>query len=112
VSDRREELSLKVEAGKPTQPRPIFREKLSVSSAPQLAGLPPHTGHHGPEPGPLAVRPTSIGWLSDELVADTRRVWSKAYGRVLSVDEAVEILTNLRRLAEVLLRAEQEGKQP
>jgi len=51
-------------------------------------------------------------WLTDELVAETRRVWSKAYARVISAEEAIEILTNVRRLAEVLLRAEQEGKQP
>jgi hypothetical protein len=43
-------------------------------------------------------------WMSDELVADTRRVWSKAYGRVISDDEVVEILTNVRKLAEVLMR--------
>ena len=34
--------------------------------------------------------------MSDELVADTRRVWSKAYGRVISDEEAVEILLQLR----------------
>jgi hypothetical protein len=47
-------------------------------------------------------------WLSDERVAEARRVWSKAYGRVISDEEAVEILVNVRRLAEVLLRAEDE----
>ena len=47
-------------------------------------------------------------WLSDERIIEARRVWSKAYGRVISQDEAVEILTNVRRLAEVLLRAEEE----
>ena len=51
-------------------------------------------------------------WLSDERVVEARRVWSKAYCRVISVDEAVEILMNVRRLAQVLLRAEQEGRQP
>jgi hypothetical protein len=76
---------------------------------PQLAGFPPQTGHHGPEPGRVAVRPLSTQWLSDERIAETRRVWSKAYGRVISEDEAVEILMNVRRLAEVLLLAE-EGK--
>jgi hypothetical protein len=39
-----------------------------------------------------------------------RRVWSKAYGRVISDDEAIEILTNVRRLAEILLRAEEENE--
>jgi hypothetical protein len=48
--------------------------------------------------------PLSTHWMSDELVADTRRVWSKAYGRVISDEEVVEILTNVRKLAEVLLR--------
>jgi hypothetical protein len=46
--------------------------------------------------------------LSDERISEARRVWSKAYGRVISSDEAVEILTNVRRLAEALLQAEEE----
>ena len=75
--------------------------------SPQPAGFPTHTGHHGPEPGLVDVRPQ---WLSDERIAEARRVWSKAYGRVISGDEAIEILMNVRRLAEVLLRAE-EGKE-
>jgi hypothetical protein len=83
-----------------------------VPFSPQLAGLPTETWHHGPEPGPVAVRPLSTQWLSDERIAEARRVWSKAYGRVISDDEAVEILMNVRRLAEVLLRAEEEGKKP
>lgn len=86
---------------------PFFWESF-VPSSPQLAGFPPPTGHHGPEPGPPDVRPLSMQWLSDERITEARRVWSKAYGRVISVDEAVEILTNVRRLAEVLLRAEEE----
>ncbi len=57
------------------------------------------------------MRPLSVPWLSDERIAETRRVWSKAYGRVISEDEAVEILTNVRRLAEVLLRAEEEKEK-
>lgn len=47
--------------------------------------------------------------MSEELIDDTRRVWSTAYGRVISVDEAVEILTNVRRLAQAMMRAKQEG---
>lgn len=83
-----------------------------MPSSPQLAGFPRQTGHHGPEPGSADVRPLSMQWLSDERIAEARRVWSKAYGRVISVDEAVEILMNVRRLAEVLLRAEEEENQP
>ena len=76
-----------------------------MPSSPRPAGFPTQTGHHGPEPD---VRPLSTQWLSDERIAEARRVWSKAYGRVISEDEAIEILMNVRRLAEVLLRAEEE----
>lgn len=95
-------------SGTPTVPRPAFLGKLSVPSSPNLAGLRSPTGHHGPESGSVAERPLSIQWLSDERIAEARRVWSKAYGRVISEEEAIEILMNVRRLAEVLLRAEEE----
>jgi hypothetical protein len=62
-----------------------------------------------PDPADLRARPPE--WMSDELIADTRRVWSSAYGRVISADEAVEILRNVRRLAEVLVRAQGEEVQ-
>ena len=76
-----------------------------------MAGFPTPIGHHGPEPDSGRVRPLSVPWLSDERIAEARRVWSKAYGRVISEDEAVEILTNVRRLAEILLRAEKEKEK-
>jgi hypothetical protein len=79
-----------------------------VETSPQLAGFRSETGHHGPEPDRTVVRSMQ---LSDDRIAETRRVWSMAYGRVISVDEAVEILTNVRRLAEVLVRAEQKENQ-
>lgn len=77
-----------------------------------MAGFRGSIGHHGPEPGSVAERPLSTQWLSDEQIAETRRVWSKAYGRVISEDEAIEILTNVRGLAEILLRAEEEKRKP
>ena len=43
-------------------------------------------------------------------LAEARRVWSKTYGRVISDEEAIEILTNVRRLAEVLVRAEENQR--
>jgi hypothetical protein len=104
-------LKLKDEAGDTKTPAQL-QGKLSVPFSPQLAGLPTETWHHGPEPGPAVVRPLSTQWLSDERIAEARHVWSKAYGRVISDDEAVEILMNVRRLAEVLLHAEEEGKKP
>ncbi len=80
-----------------------------MPSSAQLAGFPSPTGHHGPEPGPVAERLLSTAGLSAERIAEARRVWSKAYGRVISDDEAVEILTNVRRLAEILVRGKDEG---
>jgi hypothetical protein len=53
----------------------------------------------------------STPWLSGQRIAETRRVWSRAYGRVLSEDEAIEILQNVRRLAEILLHAEEEKQK-
>jgi hypothetical protein len=47
-------------------------------------------------------------WISDELLAETVEVWTEAYGRPVSEDEAVEILLNVKRLGEVLLRARSE----
>jgi hypothetical protein len=83
-----------------------------VATALKSAGLSPATGHHGPGPDLAAARPLSMQWISDELIAETRRVWSPVYGRVLSEDEAVEILVNVKRFAEVLLRARPEVKGP
>ena len=53
-------------------------------------------------------RPLSMAWISDELLAQTIDVWSANYGRPISEDEAVEILMNVKRLAEVLLEARKE----
>ena len=49
-------------------------------------------------------------WITDELFAETRRVWSKAYGRTITDEEVVEILVNVRRLAEALLHASQSRR--
>jgi hypothetical protein len=81
-----------------------------LSSSP-LAGFPPTTGHHGPEPDANAVRPLSMAWITDDLLAETRRVWSKAYGRVIADEEAIEILMNVRRFAETMLRAEEQNNE-
>lgn len=43
--------------------------------------------------------------LTDELLRETRRIWSKAYRRPIDDREATEILMNVKRFAEVLLKA-------
>jgi hypothetical protein len=64
-----------------------------------------HPGNEQPllVPGELPDRPLSLAWMTDELIAETQRVWSPQYGRDLSKGEAVEILRNVKRFAEVLM---------
>jgi len=50
-------------------------------------------------------RPPGAAWITDEAVEDTRRVWSPYYGRELTENEAVEILMNVKNLADVLVQA-------
>jgi len=45
----------------------------------------------------------SLAWVSDELITETQRLWSERYGREISVEEAIEILHNVKRFAEMLL---------
>ncbi|WP_437226076.1 hypothetical protein SH661x_004394 [Planctomicrobium sp. SH661] len=71
------------------------------------------TGFSSPdEPGlcaPVPIRrPLSLAWVSDELIAETRRLWSARYGREISVDEAIEILQNVKRFAEMLMERSEE----
>ena len=51
----------------------------------------------------------SMAWISDELLAKTQRVWSRELGRPVGVEEAVEMLTNVKHLAEALMKAKQGG---
>lgn len=73
-----------------------------------VSGLPAQTVDHGEGAAVGPAQPVSTAWITEELITETRRVWSSVYGRVISVDEAVEILGNVRRLAEVLLHAKQK----
>lgn len=46
--------------------------------------------------------PLICGWISDDLLLETQEVWSKAYGRPISRDEAIDILENVKQLASAL----------
>ena len=76
-----------------------------------MTGLYATTRHSGVEPGQVTDRPLSLQGLTDGRIAEARRVWSQAYGRVISDEEALEILRNVRRLAEVLWNAAEEQQQ-
>lgn len=48
-------------------------------------------------------RPLSAEWITDELLAETRRVWSRHLDRVVNDDEAIEMLINVRNAALAIL---------
>jgi len=48
-------------------------------------------------------RPLSADWITDELVAETRRVWSRYLRRVVTDEEAIEMLINVRNAALAIL---------
>jgi hypothetical protein len=54
-------------------------------------------------------RPLSLAWISDELLTETIELWSESYGQPISEDEAVEILMNVKRMGELLLRLRRDG---
>lgn len=58
------------------------------------------------------IIPLSATWITDELLCETRRVWSKVYRRPIGDDEAMEILMNVKRFGEVLLKAVQVERNP
>lgn len=43
-------------------------------------------------------------WITDDMIEDTRRHWSPRYGYELSDDDAVEILMNIKRFGQLLIR--------
>ena len=51
------------------------------------------------------VRPPRPAWISEALLAETVSVWSEVYGRHIDDEEAVEILANVKRMGEALLKA-------
>lgn len=53
-------------------------------------------------------RPLSLAWISDELIAETQRLWSPRYEREISPEEAVEILQNVKLFAEMLIERSEE----
>jgi len=89
------------------RPQPGHRQILG--KAEELTGFPPEKSPHVTLPDGEAGRPLSMAWISDELLAKTQRVWSRELGRPVGVEEAVEMLTNVKHLAEALMKAKQGG---
>jgi len=82
----------------------IGREGISQIPE-ETTGFPAGNPPHDPLPGAASGRPLSLAWMTDDLLRYTREVWSRAYGRPVSEDEAIEMLLNVKRFAEVMLKA-------
>ncbi len=82
---------------------PGWQEPVQISE--KTTGLSPAKSAHGDLSEATGGRPLSQAWISDDLLARTREVWAKAYGRPVTEDEAVEMLMNVKRAAETLMRA-------
>lgn len=81
-----------------------------------MAGIPrSSTGLGAGSPltaGATADRPPCAAWITDDLIAEHRRVWSKVYRRPVGDQEAVEIIMSVRRFAEAVMSADAEGSAP
>ncbi len=51
----------------------------------------------------------TIEWITPELLQEAREVWSEVYGQDVTAGEAVEILSNIKSLAELVLDMKREG---
>ena len=50
-------------------------------------------------------RPLSLAWITDDLVAYTQEVWARRLERAIPEEEAIEMLVNVKRLAEAMMKA-------
>jgi len=83
-----------------------------VKGIPSLSGKTGEKLRQGPGLfGPVELSVTGRPeWVSEELLDRTIDLWSRAYQRTVTTQEAMEILMNVKRLAELLIRAKEGGK--
>lgn len=74
-------------------------------------GLPRTPEVQGEGDAAAGGRPLELAWITDELIEKHRRVWSRMYRRIITEEEAIEIIMNIVRFAEAVLEAvAQEGE--
>ena len=83
----------------------------SVKDRPESTGLPRPVEDTQGGKRDVPRLPLSAAWIPDDLLQDTCRVFGEAYGRLVTEEEAVEILTNIKRLAHVLIEAKMGGER-
>jgi hypothetical protein len=55
-----------------------------------------------PETAPVISPSDMPRWITEELLTETIRVWQPRYGKLISTDEAVQIILTAGRLCQVL----------
>lgn len=58
----------------------------------------------------FAVPPGAPKWITPEKIEDTLRVWQPRYKQLLTADDALEILINVRNLLDVLYPLKKAGE--
>ena len=90
-------------------------DNLVSSDAPLATVRKQIVAEHHEESGEVSIpdktMPLSAEWVSEELLLEIRNIWSQAYNRVIPIDEAIEILMDVKRVAEVLVRIHKEGHE-
>jgi DNA helicase HerA-like ATPase len=81
----------------------------SQDSPAETAGFTSQDELHGQGPKRGPQRPLALSWITDDLLHHTQQVWSRAYGRTVTENEAIEMLLNVKRLAEVILTVYSKG---
>ncbi len=87
------------------------QERRGVRSRPESPGFPGEIEQHEGGRRASSEVPLSAGWITEDLLRETRQVFTNAYGRVVTAEEAVEILMNIRRLACALIKAKTGGEE-
>ncbi len=83
--------------------RPSIGLESSAPERGELTGFHPEVMADGEVMDARVGRPLSLDWITDGLLADTKDVWFQELGREVSEDEAIDMLINVKRLAETLL---------
>ncbi|MEK7269864.1 MAG: hypothetical protein AAB215_02850 [Planctomycetota bacterium] len=83
---------------------PTNTEK-AVESARESPGFPPEERLTGAQEKGAPECPIPPRWMSDELVSYTQEVWGRFLGRSVPRGEAIEMLADLKRIAEAFRRA-------
>lgn len=82
---------------------------LPMPNPPHSTGFPRHPEVQGqgesPEETTAGGRPLALAWITDDLIKEHQRIWSRMYRRVITEEEAVEIIMNIRGFAEAVLES-------